>query len=490
MEARRANRPPPDAQILRRREQENRAAALQSGLKQVERFTDVAVWERKSAAKSDAQRVRSLVSKSKAALGEALDGRRRALAALLQSERKQFEREFHSSLETADQRLQRMAERAKELKDARERKRLEQVERAYRQRELSAQDEMRLQQSQLRTLKVAKDRAAQLEEKRERAERVRAEDDEYAREWLGSIEEKRAREERERLEALARNAEMKRVLDSQVRDVNERKALQEAELEAQRQKWRDEWRAEAEQARARVAANEEAQRLARVAVQHENLRRAERRGEAAAAEHEMDRILLARQLAKDREEEERRKGEQAALRKANLEFQEHIRRQAVKEAQEQGDLERIRFEESEKEWIKREKKWAREAAEREALMTEVDRVRQMQIADREKARETQRAHDQHYVANKKIEDERAAQAAKAVVRAEADKRLANRQLLEQQIADKQRMQVIERQRELLIDKRAERYTEEFQAKIAQMRTEALEANLEIDNFPRKTMGWN
>jgi hypothetical protein len=275
-----------------------------------------------------------------------------------------------------------------------------------------------------------------------------------------------------------------------VRDVNERKALQEAELEAQRQKWRDEWRAEAEQARTRVAANEEAQRLARVSVQHENLRRAERRGEAAAAEHEMDRILLARQLAKDREEEERRKGEQAALRKANLEFQEHIRRQTVKEAQEQGDLERIRFEESEKEWIKREKKWAREAAEREALMAEVDRVRQMQIADREKARETQRAHDQHYIANKKLEDERAAQAAKAAVRAEADKRLANRQLLEQQIADKQRMQAIDRQRELLIDKRAERYTEEFQAKIAQMRTEALEANLDIDNFPRKTMGWN
>merc|ERR1712232_1327800 len=111
--------------------------------------------------------------------------------------------------------------RAKELKDAREQKR----------REVAA---MSLEQSRLRTRKVAQDRFKQIEEKEEIANQREEEEKQFAREWDRDRIRKGEREGKEREESLKRNHQMKTMLDAQVHDSLQIKQLEMEQLENER----------------------------------------------------------------------------------------------------------------------------------------------------------------------------------------------------------------------------------------------------------------
>ncbi|GBG31867.1 Trichoplein keratin filament-binding protein [Hondaea fermentalgiana] len=480
---------PADYTIIKRREGEQRRAHLEAGIRQVDRFTDLAKWEQKSEAAMARQRVRAGMQQRLAAHEQNLDRRRRALADLLQREREQLEEEFRNSFETPEQRRVRMAARAKQLKDDREAKRQALAKKCLEQRDRLAQDEMRLQQSKMRTLKVTRDRGVQLDERRAKEEARAREDEEFAREWHASIEVKRAREERERREAAVRNEEMRTMLDSQVQELRKRRQAEVDELEARRAQWRAQWRAEEDEEREAAIRREEEQRLARIAVQQENLDRAMKRAAEAEAEQRLDKYLLNQQLEGDRKAAENERAKQAEMRKASQDYQAHLRELAIREARDESDLERIRQEESEKVWLKREAQWSADAEARARLMKEVDETRQRQIAERQNQALEERLADEDYIARQRKLDEEANERHRQHEREERGRRMLNQDLLRAQIDEKARLAAIERQRELLIDQRAARYTEEFNKKIEKLREEATaDADL-LENFPRRTFEW-
>jgi len=484
---RQAVRLPPDHQIIKRREGEERRAELESGIKQIGRFTSIAKWEEQSGAAILRQKVRGRFQQRVQQHAEDLNRRREALAELLENERYQYQQEFLAGFETPEQRVERMAEKARLIKLREETKRRNLAEKCYKQRDRLAQDEMRLQQSQMRAAKIAKERDAQLKQKQASKQKLAEEEEEFAKQWLDSIAVKKQREDQEHELAKKRDEDMKLVLDSQVRDQAARRALEEQELETQREKWREQWRKEERDNKAALIRKEEEQRLARLAVQQENNARAAKRAEEANMETEMDRFLLQQQRAKDKEEEELRKKKQAELLKAQTEFQGHLKAMAIKEAEDESELERLRQEESEKEWRKREVRWAKEAADRDALMSEVNRIRELQIAERKRLNEEQLAQDQEFIANKNQEDSLQEMLAQQEEQETIQRRKLARELLEEQIREKARLAEIDRQRELLIDKRAQRYTEDFTRKIEELRKEAMENDTILDNFPRRSM---
>lgn len=480
---------PADFAILKRREGEEKRAHLEAGIKQVDRFTDLAKWEHKSEAAMARQRVRAGVQRRMVSHEEDLNRRRRALAELLQRERDQLEEEFRNSFETPEQRRLRMAERAKKLKEDREAQRQALAKKCLEQRDRLAQDEMRLQQSKMRTLKVTRDRKAQIDDRLAKEEARRLEDEEFAREWHASIEEKRLREERERQEAAERNEEMREMLDRQVSELQKRRQMEVDELEARRAQWRQQWREEESQERQAAIRREEEQRLARVEVQQENIDRAMKRAAEARAEQQLDKYLLNLQLDNDRKADEDARAKQAAMRAASRDYQAHLRELAIREARDETDLERIRHEESEKVWRKREEQWAREADQRARLMREVDETRQEQISRRQQQALDERLADQAFIERQRELDAKTNERFEQQQREDFERRMLNQELLRAQIDEKARLAAIERQRELLIDKRAARYTEEFNKKIEKLREEATADGDLLESFPRRKFEW-
>merc|ERR1712125_10188 len=180
-----------------------------------------------------------------------LNEKRKRLAELFENERLEYEKEFRESYETPDQRRERMKQRAKELKDAREQKRREVAAMCLKQRARLAQDEMRLEQSRLRTRKVAQDRFKQIEEKEEIANQREEEEKQFAREWDRDRIRKGEREGKEREESLKRNHQMKTMLDAQVHDSLQIKQLEMEQLENERTQLRKQWQQEEEEEKQR-----------------------------------------------------------------------------------------------------------------------------------------------------------------------------------------------------------------------------------------------
>uniref|UniRef100_A0A7S2R6N2 Trichohyalin-plectin-homology domain-containing protein n=1 Tax=Mucochytrium quahogii TaxID=96639 RepID=A0A7S2R6N2_9STRA len=452
---------PSDYQILRRRQEEDRRAKLESGIKQEQRYTSVASWGHKSTQAMERQRIRQRASERMQHYETALNLRRQKLAQLLQEERTMYEREFQNSFETPDQRRERMAEKAKKLKEDREQKRRALAAQCLQQRNRLAQDEMRNEQSRMRTLKVAQDRKGQLRERKQQQRALKREEDEFAEQWARSIDAKVQREEQERLMEAQRNKSMRQILDSQVEDLNNRKKLQEQELEETRAKWRLKWAQEEEEAKRKVLEREHEQRLARVAVQQENLERASKRAESSRIEQEIDRYLLKEALEKDAEAEAIQLQKRIALQKTQKQFQAHLREMAIKEAADESELELIRQKESEKEWDKRAARWKREAEERERLMEEVNIQRAQQIEEKRRLAYEQRLQDQEYIRKTKLQDEAIAEECKKKEQKDKEHQEIYQSLLWEQMREKERIKAIEKQREALLNKRAELYTEQF-----------------------------
>jgi len=415
-----------------------------------------------------------------------LNEKRKRLAELLENERLEYEKEFRESYETPDQRRERMKQRAKELKDAREQKRREVAAMCLKQRARLAQDEMRLEQSRLRTRKVAQDRFKQIEEKEEIANQREEEEKQFAREWDRDRIRKGEREGKEREESLKRNHQMKTMLDAQVHDSLQIKQLEMEQLENERTQLRKQWQQEEEEEKQRNLYRLEEQRLARKAVQQENIIRAQIREREKTTERQMDKYLLQQQMAKDQEAEAQLRARQLEAKKAEKIFQEHLREMAIKEKIDESKLEKIRADEQEKEWRKREEKWKKEADERLALWNEVDRARKLQIEEKKRLQQIEREENAQWIQEKQRNDLQELNHEREKILQEQKIRKHSQELLKAQIAEKERQRAIERQNELLLEKRAARYHEEFEQQIKALREEAKQSDI-LDRFPKKTL---
>jgi len=88
-------------------------------------------------------------------------------------------------------------------------------------------------------------------------------------------------------------------------------------------------------------------------------------------------------LAKEQAEDERDKAETEAHKAEMKEYGEQVKLMMIKEASNEAELEKLRQDDQERQWRKREEQWAREKAARDHLMREVIEERKRQIIRKE-----------------------------------------------------------------------------------------------------------
>jgi len=110
---------------------------------------------------------------------------------------------------------------------------------------------------------------------------------------------------------------------------------------------------------------------------------AEERSTLMQLELEDDLKLLNTVLSKEKAEDERDKAEMTAHRAEMKAYGEQVKEMMVKEASNEAELEKLRQDDQERQWRKREEQWAREKAARDHLMCEVIEERKRQITRKE-----------------------------------------------------------------------------------------------------------
>lgn len=110
---------------------------------------------------------------------------------------------------------------------------------------------------------------------------------------------------------------------------------------------------------------------------------AEERSSLMQLELEDDLKLLNTVLSKEKSEDERDKAEADAHKNEMKAHGEAVKAMMIKEASNEAELDKLRADDQEREWRKREEQWAREAAARDHLMCEVIEERKRQISRKE-----------------------------------------------------------------------------------------------------------
>merc|ERR1711970_566557 len=100
-------------------------------------------------------------------------------------------------------------------------------------------------------------------------------------------------------------------------------------------------------------------------------------------ELEEDIRMLNLVLAKEKAEDERDAAEKIRQITEARAYAEEVKQQMIKEASNEAELERLRQDDQERQWRKREEQWAREKAARDHLMREVIEERKRQIGRKE-----------------------------------------------------------------------------------------------------------
>merc|ERR1719181_27490 len=110
-----------------------------------------------------------------------------------------------------------------------------------------------------------------------------------------------------------------------------------------------------------------------------NTQVAQERSKLMQLELEEDLKLLNTVLAKEAAEDERERHEADAHKAEMKEYGEQVKAMMIKEANNEAELERLRQDDQERQWRKREEQWARERAARDHLMREVIMERKRQL---------------------------------------------------------------------------------------------------------------
>mmetsp|Transcript_47618 Transcript_47618/g.132458 ORF Transcript_47618/g.132458 Transcript_47618/m.132458 type:complete len:498 (-) Transcript_47618:62-1555(-) len=339
------------------------------------------MWENQTAAVIRGNRVKAKAAAMEAECKANLQQRRKKLADKLSAEMKAYEREMVEREETPQQRMDKMAVRAYELKRRREDERRAVVQEKLYQQWRAGIDDLRTMDSKLVELKTIADRDFQLDEKAVQRAEEKAHDEFYDRLWHEGYIAKIEREEREKEMKRERNTQQTKTLDMQL-DVKAEKvqAVREQEhLEAEEMKKL--WRAQEEEEkealiRERILAKEERKKADEYMVVAQRQRAEEERLELEFDKNFVHGVLERERRLAEQEEFEKKKAKQKAI-----EYTEALKVEMAKKAESEEELIRLQHEESERQWEKRYKQWEKEELARRSLMEEVygDRAEQVRL---------------------------------------------------------------------------------------------------------------
>jgi len=330
-----------------------------------------ASWESQSQNKVTKADIKRRIAKRKEAVYEALRIRRQRLAMLLQAEHDSYTRELEQSVETDEQRRQRMIEQAKRLQIDRENKRKAEVERIRAEQFKDGLDEFRVLKSRAIKMQCHTGRLDQTKIKEERQKAREAEELKIHKEYMKISKRMLEREIREAKELAAKNDEMKRLVAVQAA---EKKAIREAE-EEEKQRDVEAWRESLAAANAAEKAMNQRIHDAKTAnvkemfaLNRANMARLARE-EAKLKAEDQKRLDEALEIEKqERLKDEAHTAERAAEAKR---FQAFLKSRLQRTEEDQSALDQVLKDENDRAWAAKEAVWDANRRQTEALAAEV-----------------------------------------------------------------------------------------------------------------------
>ncbi|CAK0809429.1 unnamed protein product [Prorocentrum cordatum] len=346
-----------------------------------------ALFENKTAAVIRTNNVRAKALAMQRQHEQQLQSRRALLADKLAEERQALEQEMVDKEETPQQRTEKMAARAYELKKRREDERKAIVQDKLYQQWRSGLDDVRSMDSKIVQLQVIADRDSQLDEKAARKEEEKQHDEFYNKLWQEGYLAKIERERQEKEAEKERKAQMVKVLEIQksmkTQRVEEEKVVEAEEATEMKKVWTAQEQAEKEAlVQAKIRAKQERAKTDEYMAVQKAHRDADER-----EEKEFDKAFVEEVIARERklaeiEEAEKKKANQKARA-----FTEALKIEMARKAESEEQLVRLQHEESERQWQKRYDKWEKEELARRKLMEEVYEDRASQLQMKEELRE-------------------------------------------------------------------------------------------------------
>jgi hypothetical protein len=390
----------------RRRAQETLVEENKKRIANINKVTSRAQWENDTDKVIAKRRAGEAAAKMEAQNQMDLYERRQKLANLYNSEMNAWQNEVSSNVETADDRKNKIRARAKTLYDARKAQESGFVSTQRARQWRDASDDLRSLDTHATLMDVAERRREQLFEKnRQQAQQIEDEQ-QWSLAWEQDRLQKEAREEMDSAKRSVMNKEMRRDLDLQRQQRAYRadcmKNKEDDEAGMTKERWRQE-KVLQEEHDQKVKAAERAR--GRAVLEYNNARQMNR-AEDAKLEMQNDLVLLQVALEKERrelEEEEEKKRQEKEMTK---QFQEHLRQQMVKEAQDDTLLEELRRQDEERTFKKKEAQYMKEQSARANLLALTVQGRKDQLAMKAMAQQQDREQDRLHAQSVQAECER------------------------------------------------------------------------------------
>jgi hypothetical protein len=405
---------------IRQREDERLEAAARM-LAEEKKVTGVVFFEHRTDAMIKGRLVRERIAAKNKEVRARIDERRARLAALLESEKIELQRDIEATFESPEivkERCvlarwtfdcpptltslpsphsppppRRMFAHARKLKEESEQRRRKLAEELENRRFRQSSDVLRARASAITAERVALDRIAQLQEKQKlaqlEAEREAEDAAAAAAASKGAMDEARVRAEARRRIALEYNTTLTQQLAAAQSIKASDGGVDNSEVERM-------LRADQAAAAAQRQAELDRRAAARAEYDRVQLYNASERGvkkKASDAEAAQDKASLEATLRREAEEAAAERAAALERRRAGMEFKQQLEKQMAVQAEDRGWVDKFYQEESEKEWTKRQQKWDAEAAARKALLDEVSTGRLAQMQDRSRQGDIERARD-------------------------------------------------------------------------------------------------
>ncbi|KAL0592407.1 hypothetical protein ABG067_000515 [Albugo candida] len=473
-----------DALIIKRRQRENNVAKLVHAISDSNNQCHRANWEQNVQSKDRAAKIHQTYSKLKNQQESQLHARRIRLAELYNRELEEWTEACAASIETPEDRKQKMIQRAKELKTRRERERRELAEQKRLQQYRESSDDLRVRDSRKLQVLTLEERSQQLIER----ERILDDEHKYEEEMARLWERDRLlKEERERVDhdnVVKSNEQVRNILDLQVDLVRKRreeeKKLRDLEDSSLLKEWSEQKRAQDALENAKRA--RELQRA--LDVKKFNVERAENAQRETENERQYDLRLLEQALTKETEDRRIEQDTQRKYKEEQLSYQRMLKKQMELEAEDVSEADKLRKELEDQVWKRQDDHHMAEEAARQELLREVLNTRKKQVASKQFQKQQAKEAEMKHMEQIKLEGEEALQ---KELREQEEKRREQKKtqmdVLYQQ-KEKKMEEQLKKQNEYLQLTRmqfAEKKHKETVAKLAEQAPRT--------NFRRKTSQW-
>lgn len=474
-----------------RKEEEYRLNA-QANVDYHNTISGIAQWENKTNKRIANNIVQRRFEMLKTADKDELDAKRERLRSLLAQEEAELQQELLRQKPDPVAIHAEMEARAKALSERREAARQKYAdEMRYKQWRASC-DPLRSHDSKIITVSATNGRAEQVQAKKDQKEQAQAEEAVFAEMWEKERLKKEERYTNDIMAARQRDAECVTMLDEQLRVFQLRKSEDARERERKEQELKKKWAAaDAEAAAAEEAARAHARQLG-VDLLNFNIENQKQVEAQLAEERRLDEMMVRDAMNKAKAEEERERDARAQAKEEARMYRKHLMAMMQREAQTEGERDRLIKEYEDQAWAKREKVWQAEANARAKLLEDVLATRKRQVAEHD---EQKRASHQEMMADRaRLVEEKAQMDHRAREDAERSYRLKvqNRADIEAQMQareEKKQQAAMEAKREYRQAMLAE---EAYQSAIAEDIKKTYERASAAEHRPsygRKTSNW-